>query len=103
MAREANNALVESLVKNAPEDSPPLTVLSDHEVITLLKNMTVEEVINMQQSLRTSLHEYSTAKQDNPACQKNQQERMVRTIVYHVLSSTNLTLRLSSIEMELLP
>jgi hypothetical protein len=79
MAQQTNKARLESLVQNAPHDNPALTVLSDHEIIDLLENVTKEEVLEMQQALRTSLHEYSTAKQDNPACQKNQQERMVGT------------------------
>ena len=85
MAQQTNKALVKSLVQNAPHDSPPLTILSDHEVIALLENATKEEVLEMQQALRTSLHEYSTAKQDNPACQKNQQERMVCAQHYFAL------------------
>jgi hypothetical protein len=66
-----------SSMEHPSDNTTPLTVLSDDEVITLLEQLTVEEVLDMQQSLRTALHEYSTAKQDNPACQKNQQERMV--------------------------
>ena len=54
----------------------PLTILSDDNVKDLLYNLTKEEVQAIQKSLRTSLHEYSTAAQDQPECAANQPERL---------------------------
>jgi len=55
----------------------PLTVLTDSDVQGILGNLNKAEVERMQLSLRNALHEYSTGNQDQPACQMNQQERMV--------------------------
>lgn len=41
----------------------PLTVLTDAEVKSILHSLTKSEIVEMQQALRKSLSDYSTAKQ----------------------------------------
>lgn len=64
----------------------PLTILTDNDVKSLLEDLTKQDVHSMQISLRTALHEYSTAHQDQPACAANQPERL--TMDHHNGTST---------------
>lgn len=55
----------------------PLTVLTDNDVKDLLDTLTKEDVEELQQSLRVSLHEYSTSIQDTGCAAKRQPQRTV--------------------------
>jgi hypothetical protein len=55
----------------------PLTILSDSDVKRLLHSLTKGEVVELQEALRRSLSDYSTAKQSEDAGTLNQPERTV--------------------------
>lgn len=54
-----------------------LTVLTDTDVKELLDNLTLNDVEKLQDSLRKSLHEYSTGNQEDDCCSTNQPDRTV--------------------------
>jgi hypothetical protein len=56
---------------------PPLTILSDSDVKRVLHSLTKGEVVELQEALRRSLSDYSTAKQTEDAGSLNQPERTV--------------------------
>ena len=53
----------------------PLTVLTDNDVKDLLDTLNREDIQALQQSLRVSLHEYSTSIQDYGCAAKRQPQR----------------------------
>lgn len=56
---------------------PPLTILPDSDVKSLLHSLTKSEVGELQQALRQSLSDYSTAKQSQDNGAVTQPERTV--------------------------
>ncbi|MCJ1341199.1 hypothetical protein MMC09_006495 [Bachmanniomyces sp. S44760] len=56
---------------------PPLTILSDQDVRTLLHSLTREDIQGFGKNLFEALHDYSTGTQETtPSCSANQPERI---------------------------
>lgn len=60
---------------------PPLTVLTDGEVKTILRSLTKAEIGELQLALRKSLCDYSTAKQSQD---ENSIAQPARTVIQNV-------------------
>lgn len=55
----------------------PLTILSGQDVKDILHNLSIADVEELQRTMRTALHEYSTGTQEDDACATHQPERTV--------------------------